>query len=81
MFFFMASIYILKCVPTQSQFKTYLCHSVVSLGTTLYGTFPCLVVLAGSSKLKSCFKWTAKVHLKYDLVSLKAGWDNCLPYV
>ena len=28
-------------------------YSVVSLGKTLYGTFPCLVVLANSSKLHS----------------------------
>ena len=38
---------------TQSRFKTHSCHSVVSLGKTLYGTFPCLVVLASSSKLQS----------------------------
>ena len=28
---------------TWSQFKTYLCHSVVSLGKTFYDTFSCLV--------------------------------------
>ena len=28
-------------------------HSVVSLGKTLYGTFPCLVILTNSSKLQS----------------------------
>ena len=33
--------------------KTHSRHSVVSLGKTLYGTFPCLVVLASSSKLQS----------------------------
>ena len=33
--------------------KTHSRHSVVSLGKTLYGTFPCLVDLASSSKLKS----------------------------
>ena len=39
--------------PTRSRFKTLSHHSVVSLGKTLYGTFPCLVVLASSSKLQS----------------------------
>ena len=33
--------------------KTHLRHSVVSLGKTLYGTFPCLVILTSSSKLQS----------------------------
>ena len=36
-----------------AQFKTYMCHSVVSLRKTLHGTFPCLVVLASSSKFQS----------------------------
>ena len=40
-------------LPTRSLFKTHLRHSVVSLGKILYGTFPCLVVLASSSKLHS----------------------------
>ena len=38
---------------TWSWFETHSRHSVVSLGKTLYGTFPCLVVLASSSKLQS----------------------------
>ena len=37
---------------TWSRFKTHLRHSVVFLGKTLYGTFPCLVVLTSSSKLQ-----------------------------
>ena len=37
---------------TRSRFKTHLRHSVVFLGKTLYGTFPCLVVLTSSSKLQ-----------------------------
>ena len=32
-----------------TKFETHSCHSVVSLGKTLYGTLPCLVVLASSS--------------------------------
>ena len=39
----------LRPIPTE----THLRHSVVSLGKTLYGTFPCLVVLTSSSKLQS----------------------------
>ena len=35
-------------------------HSVVSSGKTLYGTFPCLVVLASSSKFYSCLYKTKK---------------------
>ena len=35
--------------PTRSRFKTHRRHSVVSLGKTLYSTFPCLVILASSS--------------------------------
>ena len=38
-------------LSTWSCFKTYSRHSVASLGKTLYGTFPCLVVLASSYKL------------------------------
>ena len=34
----------------KSWFKTHSRHSVVSLEKTLYGTFPCLVVSASSSK-------------------------------
>ena len=36
----------------QIETKTHLHHSVVFLGKTLYGTFPCLVVLTSSSKLQ-----------------------------
>ena len=35
--------------PTRSRFKTHSRHSAVSLRKTLYGTFPCLMVLASSS--------------------------------
>ena len=38
---------------TWSRFKTYSRYSIVSLGNTLYATFPCLVVLATSSKFQS----------------------------
>ena len=38
---------------TWSRFKTYSRYYVVSLGKTLYATFPCLVVLASSSKFQS----------------------------
>ena len=38
------------CNPTWLRFKTYLRHSFVSLGKTLYGIFPCLAVLASSFK-------------------------------
>ena len=33
--------------------KSHSRHSVVSLGNTLYGTFPCLVVLASNFKFQS----------------------------
>ena len=38
---------------TRSRFKTHSPHSVVFFGKTLYDTFPCVVVLASSSKLQS----------------------------
>ena len=38
---------------TWPRFKIYSRHSVASLKKTLYGTFPCLMVLASRSKLKS----------------------------
>ena len=38
---------------TWSRFKTYSRYYVVSLGKTLYATFPCLVVLTSSSKFQS----------------------------
>ena len=42
-------------------FKIHLCHSVGSLGKTLYGIFPCLVVLASSSKFQSyLYKTTSR---------------------
>ena len=41
-------------LPTWSRFKTHSRHSVVFLRKTLYGTFPCLlVILASSSKLQT----------------------------
>ena len=36
---------------TRSPFKTYSCHSVVSLGKTLYGTFLCLAMLSNYSHI------------------------------
>ena len=48
------------------------CAIAVSLGKTLYGTFPCLVVLASSSKL------LADSNI---LASPEVGRGNCLPYV
>ena len=46
-------------------FKTYSRHSVVSSEKTLYGTFPCLMVLASSSKFQSYFYETW--HLRKQL--------------
>ena len=45
-------MYTWSTVSTWSRFKTHLRHSVVFLGKTLYGVFPCLVVLTSSSKLQ-----------------------------
>ena len=38
---------------TWPRLKTHSHYSAVSLGKTLYGIFPCLVVLASSSKFQS----------------------------
>ena len=56
----------------------WISHSVVSLHKKLYGTFPCLVVLASSFKL-------SRISIKFEadsniLASPKAGWGHCLPY-
>ena len=40
-------------VITWSRFKTFLRHSVLSVGKTLYSTFSYLVVWASSSKFQS----------------------------
>ena len=60
----------------QSRFKTYLRHSVVSLGKTLYGTFPCLVVL--TSSILNCSHISTKLLADSNiLASPEAGRGNC----
>ena len=52
---------------------------LMSLGKTLYGTFPCLVVLASCSKLKLyLLKFQADSNI---LASREPGRGNCLPNV
>ena len=57
-------------------FGIYLRHSVVSLGKTLYGTFPCLVVLANSYKFQ-LHLYEISSGQQY-LASAEAGLGNCL---
>ena len=56
-------------------------NSVVFLGKTLYDTFPCLVVLTSSSKLKADMISTKLLADSNILASPEAGRGNCLPYV
>ena len=51
-----------------------------SWGKILYGTLPCLVVLASSSKLKFFISITLQADSNI-LASPEAGRGNCLPYV
>ena len=54
-------------------------YSVVSLGKTLYGTFPCLVVLeAVLNYIHISIKLQANSNI---LASPEAGRGNFLPYV
>ena len=74
-----SSLVVLSFLIPLFKSKTCLRYFVVSLGKTLYNTFPCWVVLASSSK----FIW---ISIKfqadsYILASPQAGWGNCLPYV
>ena len=56
-----------------SWFKTYSHHSVVSLGKTLNGTLPCLVILASSSKLKS-YLYQSTSGLQY--LGISGRWSG-----
>ena len=73
----MANIYSL-CFPpnsqsvSRSQFKTYLCHSVVSLKKALNKIFHCLIVLASSSKFQFYFYKTKKQ--KKDFKQTAISW-------
>ena len=53
------------------------------VGKTLYGTFPCLVVLASSSETVLA-KSRISIKLQADsniLASQEAKWSNSLPYI
>ena len=75
-----------KSVLKWFSFKAYSRHSAVFLGKTFYGTFPCLVVLASTSKFLSYLYKAKKTNNKFQadsniLVSLEVGRGNCLLYV
>ena len=69
------------------MFKTCSRRSVAYLGKTLYGIFPCLEILASSSKFQLYLYKTKKSKLKKFqpdsniLTYPEAGRGNCLPYV
>ena len=67
------------CCKYKQNVKSYSCNYVVFMEKTLYGTFPCLVVLTSNLNFSHI---SIKFHMNSNvLASPKAGQGNCLDYV